>query len=181
MTVLIALAVSIGLLAVVATWVFLGPLAAFQMQIWQAFIAWACFFHTGGDETALKRTIAGNIFGAIMAWVAAMLILNVPLGDTLGLPLWASIVVGLTVFVMVLASQVGALSVIPAAVYGYAAVFAYLLQTAEAMVVGKLLGVDVRANPVLVIIISMLLGALFGFASAKLAGALTRKSATVPA
>jgi hypothetical protein len=35
-------------LAVVATWVFLGPLAAFQMQIWQACIAWACFFHGGG-------------------------------------------------------------------------------------------------------------------------------------
>jgi hypothetical protein len=99
------------------------------------------------------------------------------MGDTLGLPLWASIVVGITVFVMVLASQVQALSVIPASVYGYAALFAYLLQTAEAMVVGKLLGVDFRGNPLLVIIFSMIVGALFGWASAKLAGMLAAKRA----
>ena len=39
MTLLMALTASIGLLAVVATWLFLGPLAALAFQIWQAFIA----------------------------------------------------------------------------------------------------------------------------------------------
>ena len=34
MSVLIALALSIGLLAVLATWLALGPLAAFNVQIW---------------------------------------------------------------------------------------------------------------------------------------------------
>ena len=38
MSILIALAIAIGLLAVVATWLFLGPLAALNFQIWQAFI-----------------------------------------------------------------------------------------------------------------------------------------------
>ena len=42
MSVLIALALSIGVLAEVATWLALGPLAAFNVQIWQIFIAWAC-------------------------------------------------------------------------------------------------------------------------------------------
>jgi hypothetical protein len=41
MSILIGLTVSIGLLAVVATWIFLGPLAAMGFQIWQAFVAWA--------------------------------------------------------------------------------------------------------------------------------------------
>ncbi len=42
MPVVIALAVSVGLLAVVATWLFgLDPLAANHLQVWQAFIAWA--------------------------------------------------------------------------------------------------------------------------------------------
>ena len=35
MTLLIALALSIGGLAVVATWLYLGPLAALNMQIWR--------------------------------------------------------------------------------------------------------------------------------------------------
>ena len=48
MSALIALAVSIGVLAVVATFLALGPLAAFNVQIWQIFIAWACFYHSGG-------------------------------------------------------------------------------------------------------------------------------------
>ena len=109
-----------------------------------------------------------------------MLILKVPLGDTLGLPIWASIVVGLTVFVMVMASQVPALSVIPASVYGYAALFAYLLQTAEAMVVGRLMGFDIKANPFIVVVLSMVLGALFGWASAKLAATLSARKATAP-
>jgi hypothetical protein len=54
---LIALALSIGVLAIVATWLFLGPLAAILMQIWQAFIAWACFFHSGADIEAVKKTV----------------------------------------------------------------------------------------------------------------------------
>jgi hypothetical protein len=101
----------------------------------------------------------------------------VPLAETLGLPLWAGIVVGATVLVMVLASQVPVLSVIPASVYGYAALFAYLLQTAGAMVIGSLVGIDVRTNPFLVVAVSMVLGALFGWASAKLAATLTAKKA----
>jgi hypothetical protein len=173
MSALVALAVSIGVLGAVATFVYL----TIGLCVWAGFIAWACFFHSGGDETALKKTIAGNLFGAACAWVAAMLILNLPLADTLGLPMWAAIVVGVTVCVMVLASQIPALSVIPASVYGYAALFAYLLQTAEAMVVGKLVGIDVKTNPFLVVAASMVLGALFGWASAKLAANLTAKKA----
>jgi hypothetical protein len=177
MSALVALALSIGLLGAVATFLFMN----LGLAIWAGFIAWACFFHSGGDDKALVRTIAGNVFGAFCALVAALLILKLPMADTLGLPLWASIVVGVTVFVMVLASQIPALSVIPASVYGYAALFAYLLQTAEAMVVGKLLGVDVRANPFIVVVLSMVLGALFGWASAKLAATLTAKKAAVAA
>ena len=56
MSVLFALAVSIGLLAVAATWLFFGPLAAFQMQVWQGFVAWASFFHNGGKADGLIKT-----------------------------------------------------------------------------------------------------------------------------
>ena len=49
MPLLFALTVSIGLLAVVATWLFLGPLAALGVQIWQAFVAWARNFCIQGS------------------------------------------------------------------------------------------------------------------------------------
>ena len=38
---LIALTVSVGVLAVLATWIFgLDPLVVAKLQVWQAFIAW---------------------------------------------------------------------------------------------------------------------------------------------
>jgi len=77
----------------------------FGLLIWAAFIAWACFFQTGGNTAALKSTIVCNIFGAFLAWVAAIAILGFP-HAALSLPVWAGIMVGLTVLVLCLASQV---------------------------------------------------------------------------
>lgn len=171
MTPLVALSLSIGLLGGIATVLYLH----LGLAIWAGFIAWACFFHSGADTNALKQTIIGNIFGALCAWLAALIILGVPGADRLGLPVWAGIVVGLTVFVMCIAAHLKALSNIPASVYGYAATFAYLLLTAAAMVVAELTAVDFKRNALLFVILSMVLGALFGFASKKLGDALTKK------
>ncbi len=53
---LIALAVSVGVLAVVATWLFgLSPLVSMKLQVWQAFIAWGCHFHSGGKITGTRN------------------------------------------------------------------------------------------------------------------------------
>ncbi|HTK41750.1 MAG TPA: DUF1097 domain-containing protein [Gemmatimonadales bacterium] len=172
MSQLVALSISIGLLGGIATFIYLK----LGLAIWAGFIAWACFFHCGGDSNALKQTIVGNIFGAICAWIAAFIILSFPLGDRLGLPLWAGIVVGITVFIMCIAAHLKALAVIPASVYGYAATFAYLLLTAQAMVIAEMTAVDFKRNAFLFIVISMVLGALFGMASAKLGAALAKKA-----
>jgi hypothetical protein len=172
MSQLVALSISIGLLGGIATFIYLK----LGLAIWAGFIAWACFFHCGGDSNALKQTIVGNIFGAICAWIAAFIILSFPLGDRLGLPLWAGIVVGITVFIMCIAAHIKALAVIPASVYGYAATFAYLLLTAQAMVIAEMTAVDFKRNAFLFIVISMVLGALFGMASAKLGAALAKKA-----
>ncbi len=171
MSQLVALSVSIGLLGGIATILYLN----LGLLIWAGFIAWACFFHSGGDGNALRNTIVGNAFGAFCAWVAALIILHFPLADSLTLPVWAGIVVGLTVMAMCLAAHIKAFSVIPASVYGYAATFAYLLQTADTMTKDKLMSASM-ANALLVVIISMAIGALFGFASGKLGGALAAKA-----
>ena len=168
MTALVALAVSIGLLGGIATALYLKV----GLAIWAGFIAWACFFHTGGDTEALKKTIIGNLFGIFCAAVAAWLLLSTNMGAA-----GPAVIVGVTVFLMVLAAHLKPFATIPASVDGYAATFAYLLQTAEAMVIGKLLIVDIVGNPILVVAISMVLGAIFGWLSARLAGALTKKTA----
>ena len=171
MSQLVALSVSIGLLGGIATILYLN----LGLLIWAGFIAWACFFHSGGDWNALRNTIVGNAFGAFCAWVAALIILHFPLADSLTLPVWAGIVVGLTVMAMCLAAHIKAFSVIPASVYGYAATFAYLLQTADTMTKDKLMSASM-ANALLAVIISMAIGALFGLASGKLGGALAAKA-----
>lgn len=174
MTSLVALSVSIGVLGAVATWLALGPLSDFII-IWAVFVGWATFFAVGGDADALKKTIVHNVFGVICAWIAALIILGIPLGDTLGLPLWAGIVVGVTVLGMCLAAHMKALSTIPASVYGYAATFAYLLQTPDVLSTGALTSVDF-GNALIVIAVSLVVGAFFGLGSGKLGGALTAKA-----
>ena len=146
-----ALSLSIGVLGGIATWAFLS---LGGIVIWAAFIGWACFFHSGGDTKALQTTIVGNIFGSIMAWVAAVLILAIPLADTLSLPLWAGIVVGATVWVICYGATIKAFSSIPANVYGYAATFAFLLQTAEALGLSNLMSIGL-GNAVITVCVSM--------------------------
>lgn len=167
MSQLVALSVSIGVLGAVATYLYLTV----GLLIWAGFIAWACYFHSGADGAALKNTIVCNAFGAFCAWVAALIILSSPAGT-----LWAAIIVGLTVLAMCLGSQIKAFALIPASVYGYASIFAYLLQTPETMAKEKLMAAGL-ANALILVIISMALGALFGWASGKMAAAIGPKAA----
>lgn len=170
MSQLVALAVSIGLLGGVATILYLKV----GLLIWAGFLAWACFFHSGGNNAALQSTIICNAFGAFCAWVAAMILVSVPIADMAGLPVGPGIVVGVTVFVLVLASQVKAFSTIPASVYGYAATFAFLLANPGTNLTKEALTSAGMGNAFIIVVVSMILGALFGFASGKMAGALKK-------
>ena len=160
---LVALALSIGGLGGVATWLSFGPLAGF-VTIWAIFIAWGSFFHNGADNAALKNTITAGIFGAVLAGVAFILMDAVSLGDKFTAPVWVAV----TVFLLVLGSKVPAFSVIPTAVYGYAATAAYAIHVG-----GSTSAADLT-NPVVVIALSFIVGAVFGMVSGKLAGALTK-------
>jgi hypothetical protein len=170
MSSLAALSLSIGILGGIATWLFLS---IGGLLIWAAFIAWGCFFHTGGDVKALSATIIGNIFGAVVATLAALAILTIPGAAALGLPLWAGIVVAITAWAICIAANVKMFSVIPANVYGYAATFAFLLQTPEKLSVAALTSVSLN-NGLIVVGLSMVIGAVLGFISGKLGAAMTK-------
>jgi hypothetical protein len=159
---LIALAVSVGVLAVVATWIFfLEPVAAAHLQVWQGFIAWGCHFQCGGKFTGTRNTVICMSFGAVVGMAAGMLA-----GQLGGLGAFAApVAVGLGAVVIVLASSLPFLATIPASVYGFASIAGLFL-----------LGAGMTPQTALLpTILSVIVGAAFGFVSEALAGALTKK------
>ena len=113
----------------------------------------------------------------IIAWIALLIIVNVPVPG-MGM-VWPAVVVGVTVFLLVIVASIDKLSAVPAQVYGYASTVAYSLEQATDMEAGtgplaNLASASFQ-NPLVLLIVSMVIGALFGFASGKLAGALTKE------
>jgi hypothetical protein len=162
-----ALAISVGVLGAIATWLFLGPLGG-ALAIWAAFIAWGGYFHCGGKEHGLQSAILCNAAGAIIAGITLMVATKAGLADKLGLPVWAGICVGIGVAAMVLLGNIPVFASIPAQVYGFASVVAYTLMKDAA---GNLTAASLE-NPVVIVILSMMVGAVFGYVSEKVAGML---------
>ena len=164
---LAALTVSVGVLAVVATWLFsLSFATALNLQVWQAFIAWGCHFHCGGKMTGCRNATVCMIFGALVGMVAVMLAGQL---GSLG-QFAAPVAVGLGAAVICMASALPLLAAIPASVYGFAAIAGLIL-------VGKV----APAQAILPTAISIVIGALFGIVSEYLAGALSKKDAPAAA
>lgn len=169
MSAYLALAISVGLLAVLDTYLFFGPLAALLPGlVWISFIAWGCHFHSGAGVKGMTTTIIGMSFGALVG-MAAVLLASGPfaaLGDVLAI----SVTVGLGAFVICLASALKFLAVIPASVYGFASVAGPIA-----------LGQMTATQAIVPTIISVVIGAVFGYVSELLANALTSKTAAATA
>jgi hypothetical protein len=168
---LVALSISIAVLGAVWAFLALGPLAGFVL-VWAGFIAWGCFFHTGGDTNALIKTIAGTAYGALVGWVALLIIVHVPMPSASAV--WPAIVVGVTVFFLVIVASVEQLSAVPANVYGYAAIVGYSLHQPSAL---ENLAAPSFANPLILLIVSMVIGAVFGYLSGELTKLLAKTAA----
>src|SRR5260221_13213451 len=113
---------------------------------------------------------------------------STPLASRIEFPtmttVWPAIVVGVTVFFLVIVASIDLLSVVPANVYGYAALVAYSLhQPSAAPATGPLQNLvsPSFANPLVLLIVSMVIGALFGYASDQLAKVLPTKQPTMAA
>ena len=156
MDVLVALAVSIGILIAAWTYIALGTAAA--LPVWAGIVAWGCFFAAGGKTTGLTKTIASNLSGVFWAFVALYLSASLPgIGGL-------SLLVGVAALFMVLQSKIPALSFIPGAFLGAA--------TAVSVVVGA---EGKFAHPWVRTAVALVLGAVFGYLSEALAGAIARK------
>ena len=154
MDALVALAISIGILIAGWTYVALGPGA---LPVWAGIVAWGCFFAAGGKTQGLTKTIASNLSGVFWAFVA--LTAWNKFGG--GVPV-LSVLVGLAALFMVLQAKISALSFIPGAFLGAA--------TAVSVVVGAN-GTWTKT------IIALVVGAVLGYLSEMLAGAMSRPKA----
>ena len=151
MDVLVALAISIGVLIAGWTYVALGVAA---LPVWAGIVAWGCFFAAGGKTTGLSKTIAANLSGVLWAFLA----LTAWKSFGGGVPV-LSVLVGIAALFMVLQSKIPILSFIPGAFLGAA--------TAVSVVVGAN-GSWTRT------IIALVAGAVLGYVSELLAGAMSR-------
>ena len=170
MSELLALSVSVAVLGGIWAFIALGSLSTFAL-VWAGFIAAGCFFAAGGDTKALTKTIAGIIYGGVIAWIALLIIAKVPV-PALG-TVWPAIVVGVTVFFLVIVASVDQLSCVPANVYGYAALVGYTLSAGK---LDALTAAD-NSNPLFLIVISAILGGVLGYLMGQLAGVLKIKTA----
>jgi uncharacterized protein DUF1097 len=152
MDVLVALAISIGVLIAGWTYVALGPAV---LPVWAGIIAWGCFFAAGGKTTGLTKTIASNLSGVLWAFLA----LKAAAASGGGLPA-TSVCVGVAAFFMVLQAKIPTLSFIPGAFLGAA--------TAVSVVVGTN-GSWTKT------IIALVAGAVLGYVSEALAGAMSKR------
>ncbi len=154
-----ALTLSIGVLGAVAAWLFLQPLAGSDAQIWQAFIAWAAFFHCGGKIAGAKTATVGMVFGAIVGALAVWLSSQLGALDTLAAP----VAIGIGAALLVAAAHLPQLGTIPASVYGFAAIAGLILSGG--------LGQWEALPPT---IIAIVLGVAFGWLSEFVGGKLTK-------
>ena len=159
----LALALSVGVLAVLDTWLYVGPLATTILTglVWISFIAWGCHFHSGGGIKGTTTAVACMTWGAIVGMGAVMLSGHLAGAGILAVP----IAVGLGAALICLSSKVPLLATIPASVYGFASIAGPII-----------LRGDKPEQAIMPVVASVIIGALFGYVSEVVANALTKKT-----
>ncbi len=157
-----ALAIVIGALAAVATWLCLGT--SLGLQVWALFIGWGSFYHSGGKTDGLTKSAINHAWGVVVATITLVIV-----GILAGSIVVTSIIVGLSVVVLVLGAHIPVLSTIPAGVYGYASTAAFCLLAGVAIADA---GAASKAGSI--VLVSLVIGNVFGFVSEKLAAALAK-------
>jgi hypothetical protein len=156
MDMLMALAVSIGVL--IAVWVKVGGMlfASTAIAVPAGIVAWACFFAAGGKTTGLQKAIAANVSGVFWVWLAMTLV------GMAGIGTYAWVIVGVVAFILVVQSKVAALSFIPGAFCG------------AAVTAASGAGTDIKAN--VMVAVALIVGAALGYVSEMGAGMIAKKA-----
>lgn len=148
---LVAAMISLGVLGAIDTYI---TATILPLPVWVTFIAWASFFACGGGSQGFVKSVASNWTGIIIATISLLAIQFAP-----SHPIFAAIFVGLGTSAMVAVSVSPLLSFTPAVVFGFASFVGTGAATDTTVVTSGL------ANPTLVAMAAMLLGACFGYVS----------------
>ena len=165
---LTATSLSIGLVGGLMSWIYLGILSA-SMAIPVSFIAWGAFAAAGGKNKDIAGTATPLIYGAIVAWITAMIIMP-QVGNVIGNAAIANALsVGISVAALIYGTgKIKAVAATPVAVYGYAAFFALVLSgTASGLTEASLTG-----NPLLFVAGFGIAGTVFGLIANNLAASI---------
>lgn len=164
MNMITALALAIGALAGVATYLCLGT--GFGLQVWALFVGWGSFYHSGGGTSGMTKSAINHSWGVVIAALTLFVI-----GTVGGSVLMTSVIVAISVVVLVMGAHQALFSTIPAGVYGYASTAAFALLTGVAIgdpnAMGQAAGV---------VLVSLIIGNAFGFVSEKAGGLLAAKA-----
>jgi hypothetical protein len=141
-----------------------------MLFVWAAFIGWASYDHSGATASAAIRSSAALVFGVVMAWLVAIIVVArlLPASATASTALAA----GIASFLIVMASRWAMLSLVPATFYGFAATFACLSLSPGAFTVEALTALAWK-NALFSVPASLLIGTGLGIVHGWLAGLLS--------
>jgi len=159
MNLLVALGISIGVLA--GAWVYVGLLPAIALPVWVGVISWACFYAVGGKKEGLLKTVCSNLSGLLWGY---FIVLIFGLSGSSVLVLAIAVAVGC--FIMCIQANIKVLSFIPGAFAGTAAYFSVVFYYGAAKVTGRFNWLDTA--------ICLIIGALLAFLSEYVGTALSK-------
>ncbi len=166
----VALALVVGVVGGILTWLYAGPLAALGLFVPATFMAAACYFAAGGDLPALKKSLPANIWGVVMGTVTLIV------AGTISGAALTGVVVGGGTIILILGALVPLLEFVPGAVVAFAMTVGWGLLTSAS-------GTDFafKTGPFTVMLVSFVIGGLYGWVGSILVGRLTGATNKAPA
>ncbi|HEX4250002.1 MAG TPA: DUF1097 domain-containing protein [Pseudonocardia sp.] len=164
----VALAIVVGVIGAILTYLYVGPLGGLGLFVPATFLGAACFFAAGGDVAGLKKSLLASVWGVIWGTIAL-----IGVGLVSG-PILVGIVVGAATGLLILGGLIPLFDFIPGAVVAFATTAGFGLLTK-----GSGLDFSLPSGPFTVMLISFVIGGLYGYVSGILVGKLVG-SASAP-
>lgn len=163
----VALALVIGVIGAILTYLYVGPAASLGLLVPATFLGAASYFAAGGNLAALKKSVPANVWGVVVG-TATLILLGLVTSPAL-----VGIIVGGMTAVFILGALVPFLDFVPGAVIGFATTVLFGLLT-------KASGTNfaLPTGPFTVMLVSFLVGGAFGYVSSVLVGRLVTIGST---
>lgn len=162
----VALALVVGVIGAILTYLYVGPLSALGLFVPATFLGAASYFAAG----SWQKSVPCNVWGIITGTITLILV------GLVTSPVLVAVIVGVMTIVFVLGALVPLLDFVPATVAGYATTAGFGLLTKASAT-----DFSLPTGPFTVMLLSFLIGAAFGYVSDLLVGRIMSRSTATPA